>query len=210
MKKLIALIMVLTIAAFAICGCTQKPQTGHASPTATPAANATDKPGGETVTNAPASDGSNPFGTVAPGGEVIAKTKDGMLYWDSMRVGGGTDSTVSYEVFGDYDAFAAKFSDVLRGVSGRYTAKSFTESFVVAAYVTVPTGGYTFGLERGEIEDGTVVLDLKQEGPAPGTAVTQAFETHCVLVAFNRKAYSEDIAVKLLINGKEQINGTVG
>ena len=208
MKKLIALIMVLTLAAFAICGCTKKPASDPASPTATPASDAQNR--GDSVTQAPSGTESGPFGTIAPANEYTAKNRSGILYWDSVRVGGGNNESASYEIFTDYDAFSAKFGGVVRGAGGRYTAKSFEESFVIAAYVTVPTGGYTVGLNRGIIENGTAELDISQEAPAAGTVVTQAFETHCVLVAVSSKVQSEDLAVKILVNGVEQTNVTVG
>ena len=114
-------------------------------------------------------------------------------YWEEISVGGSNERPVSWELFTDYAAFRDAFGDY--GLQRKYTEKTFEEVFLVAVHIYAPTGGWAFELKEGVIKNGSVTVRI--EGVKPSGMVTQAFEEHLMLIAFDRSAFRENMSFNI-------------
>lgn len=189
MKRLTAIVLILVMAAL-LAACSSPKTQGEA------AAKSTLKPGNAVDIKT----------TLAP--EQAARTiqpKDGgeALYWSSIRSGGSSENRLSYQAITSYKEFSRLFGDRAEELGDSFSEKAFHKSFIVAVNVTVNTGGYTFGVNSAKIEGGEVKIDLSSTPPEAGAAVTQAFETHTVLIAFDQALYSEGLTYSITVNGQK-------
>ncbi|MBO4563125.1 MAG: protease complex subunit PrcB family protein [Clostridia bacterium] len=187
MKKTLAMILMTAMLVAALAGCTASAQNGPLNtpvpgPTKNPIAGITFEP------------------SVPSGEQTAAPVPDIVLYWDSIRSGSISSDHRAYEVYTDYAEFTKAFPTASE-FGDRYNEKSFGSEFVVAVYYVTNTGGYTVGLEDAKLEGNSLTIDISVKSPAPGTMVTQAFETHCVLIAFGSELYSENLSISVLFNG---------
>ena len=125
-----------------------------------------------------------------------------VLFWETFRNGSDPDHRLTYRVYSDSKEFLNDFPDRGEAFDTRYGEEGFNDMFVVAVFITVNTGGYSFAVDSGTAAKGAVKLDIKQTAPDAGSQVTQAFETHCILAAFPIDTYSEGMKVAVTINGK--------
>lgn len=114
-------------------------------------------------------------------------------YWEELNLGGGNPNPVSYDVFTDYAEFNKAFGG--RDLNRKYNEKTFEDIFIVAVHVFAPTGGWSFNVTEGIIRANTVKITI--EGNKPSGMVTQAFEEHVLLIAFDRTLYKSDLAVDI-------------
>lgn len=128
------------------------------------------------------------------------------LYWDNASpLNSSGEIGTAWTVCRNYAEFGKSFGRLPEDIAERYAEEKFNSMFVVAVSVTVPTGGYTVGLNSAEIKDGAVNIDILEEGPKPGTQTTQALQTHTVLVAFDSMLYSDSLSYNITVNGKPAI-----
>ena len=189
MKKVIALALLLAFAGMMLAGCT----TSNSVP------GPTDEPNSSPLV----------FSTVAPIDPEDAGL-DSVLFWETFRSGSDAGHRLTYRVYADSKEFLNDFPDRGEEFNARYGEKSFEDMFVVAAFITVNTGGYSYELVSGSTTRSSVQLNITENAPEPGTMVTQAFETHCILAAFPREAYSEGMTVTVLLNGTPVTDLPVG
>ena len=176
MKRFIT-IFSLMLALLMTAGCTASGQNEIAGPTKQPLNGAGFEPADRET-----------LATALPNGvslEMAAK------YWEELSFGGSNPNPVSYEVFTDYAEFIKAFGG--RDFNRKYNEKTFDEVFIVAVHVFAPTGGWSFNVTEGIIRAGTVKITV--EGIKPTGMVTQAFEEHVLLIAFDRTMYKSDLAV---------------
>ena len=160
-----------------------------------------------------------PFGTKTPitsgfamvtlgprqtgGLDLDIRKREPMLYWDTFRNGGSTsDRGTTYKVYTDRASFERELGEHASEFGEHYSEKSFESAFIVAVYVTVPTGGYSFSAESVKLNGNTLDIKIAKTAPANGTVVTQAFEEHCVLIAIDSKLYSDDLVYNIEYEGK--------
>lgn len=124
------------------------------------------------------------------------------ICWSAVRLGGGEEGGSEYCVITSSKDFEWRFSRLDDETRALFTPESFGERFVVAVYDTVMTGGFSYELNYGSIDNGTVNIDITKHSPGPGVNVTMAIETHCVLIAFDSELYSEGLDYNITINGK--------
>jgi hypothetical protein len=125
------------------------------------------------------------------------------LYWTTVRSGGSADARLSYETIASFKAFEQRFGGRAEELGERFDETAFRKMFVVAVSLTVNTGGYSVGVNKASIADGEAVIDLKLTAPSKGTVVTQAFETHTVLISFDQALYSEGLNITVTVNGQQ-------
>ena len=119
------------------------------------------------------------------------------------KVGGGSVAGSYYRVFTDSADFEAALGSYVRGGEPTdETEFSFNFNFYVAVYITNPTGGFTVELDRAMNDGNTVSVSVTCTPPAPGAMVTQAFETKCVLVGFDRGDLYDDLVYEITVNGQ--------
>lgn len=124
------------------------------------------------------------------------------LYSDCIVTHGDDTSGSSYKVYYDHESFKADFGDISNATGDRYSRESFDKMFVVAVKTTVNTGGWTVVLENASFVRGRVDVSVSVAPPDLGTNVTQAFETHWVLVAFSSEnVMREDLEFSVAVNG---------
>ena len=87
-----------------------------------------------------------------------------------------------------------------------FDAATFQKDFVVAVFVTVATGGFTVELESAYNDGNTVTVKVKVTPPT-ADFVTEALETHCVLIAFDRGDYYEDLSYDITVNDSPVVSG---
>lgn len=114
---------------------------------------------------------------------------------------GGAEAGAYYVVYTDYDKLIAEVGELTGKTERDITRDTLATDFVVAVFVTVPTGGHKLSVSFAENDGHTVKVSIKDEGPEAGAAVTQAFETHCVLVGFDRGDFYDDLAFEINLNG---------
>lgn len=140
------------------------------------------------------------------GGEAIMsfepKDKFEALYWASFRSGGSAEAQLKYEPITNFKELEKRFGGRMDELGERFGKKTFQTAFVVAVYLTVNTGGYTVGVNSASIENGVAHIDISKVSPDPGAMVTQAFETHTVLIEFDKAGYSEDLTYVVTVNGQ--------
>ena len=190
MKKLISMILILLIAAALLAGCAANtPGEANARPTATPDNNAAASFIPDAITTlSPAME------TIDPGSMM---DKKGVRYWDSVRVGGGTDEKTWYKVYTDYDALI-KDVPAAAELTEHYSREALKKVFVIAVFTTVRTGGYSFSLNKVDFKDEAADIYIGESAPSANTIVTQAFETHCVLIAVDSSRYSEQLTCSII------------
>lgn len=186
MKKIIACMLLLALAAAVFTGCTSS-NTGAEQ--------------GPVITKAPFTGHIEPK-TFAPEKPNEGLAMGNVLFWETFRSGGSSTERIRYKVYNDVKEFLADFPGRDEEFNSRYSEKSFGEMFVAAVYITVPTGGYSYSVNAGSVSGSEIKLDILQTSPEADTAVTQAFETHCVLAAFPAELYTEGMRVTVIINGK--------
>lgn len=202
MKKLI-FSMIAIIICLALVGCVSKVRPGELlSPTAAP--------GIADNTQPPADHREDPDDGEAkttPEPDLNEGGAGQPLFHDVIRAGGGSTAVgTSYRVFSDYEQFRNALGD-REDLASRYNTRSFGDMFVVAVYITVNHGGYSFDLNSAGIMLGKVNVDVKMNAPAPDAITTQAFETHCVLVAFDSAEFSPDLVYNITVNGAQFSSG---
>lgn len=115
----------------------------------------------------------------------------------------GTDEAGSYyRVYTDFEEFTKDMGGSSGRVETTVTRDTFISDFIVAVYVTVPTGGHTYTVDFAENDSHVVKVEITDTPAEAGTAVTQAFETHCVLVGFDKADYYEDLEYNITVNGE--------
>lgn len=185
MKKLIVIISLVLAAAIAA-GCTASASGGRESGLNTPL------PGPTKVPLAGPIEPSDLGSTIDISKAVPA------LYWDVMRVGGGSGETsYSYAVFTDHASLAKAFEG--RELPARFDERSFDDVFVVAVYLTAPTGGWTYELKEGSVISGRAEISINAVRPS-GPA-TQAFERSVMLIAFDRSLLVNGLLVNVNVPG---------
>ena len=205
MKRIVSLLLIAAAVLTMLTGCSNvSGNSGNNSIKVTEAPASGNKPGdGNTESGNSADNAGISLSTMEPtlvDGRIEAGS---CLYWDTFRMGGGsTEEGATFKVFTDYKAFEEAFASANIGRSERYNEEAFEKIFVVAVFYTVRSGGYSFGLNSGRLEDGKVNIDVNVQAPASGSIVTAAFETHCVLAAFASKAIHGEPEVVLTINDK--------
>ncbi|MBR3486221.1 MAG: protease complex subunit PrcB family protein [Clostridia bacterium] len=169
---------------------------GPAAPSPTPA--------GEKTGDLNKSTG-DPFKRVDGLSSFIPEKKEAIecLRWETFVSGGRSDlPSVNYETFTDYSSFAEKYGERLGSAAENYKPFGGESVFIVAVTCTVNTGGWTFGLNKAYVRDGVVYIDVSKEAPGPNMMVTQAFQNHTTLIAFESSLYKEGMPVELTINGQ--------
>lgn len=197
MKKVFIVLLALTLAAAAGC---KSPSPEAAAPTRIPIneLDVTLKP------VMPGDDGlENPLLTGSAADPLC-----GPVFTEVFRMSGGAEAGAYWRVVTDYDELRALAGS---GVSSVKTVNedSFTCNFAVAVVVTVNTGGYTFEVERARNDGRTVTVELRVAPPSQGEFATQAFETHCVLVGFDRSDFYDDLVYNITVNGQPAEGGRV-
>ena len=191
MKKIISMILVVLAFAALLSGCkANKPSDVNAVPTATPSsqAGATLSPNeGENIAKA----------TLDP--NSMAARRSPVVFWDAVRAGGGTEEQLTYKIYTDYDQLIKEIPAAAE-LTENCTKEAFERVFVIAVFRTVRTGGYTVSLNRADIKDGVVKIDIGEQAPESSAIVTTAFETHCVLIGINRSEYKEGLTCELSVN----------
>lgn len=191
MKKIISMILVVLACAALFAGCkANKPTQVNVIPTATPASDAaaTLPPEGQDIAKA----------TVDPN-IAAQQSRSSILYWDAVRVGGGTEEQLTYKIFTDYDELIKEVPAAAE-LTEHYTKDAFEKMFVIAVFRTVRTGGFSFTLNKAEIKNGAAVIDIGENTPTASAIVTTAFETHCILIGVSSKEYQEGFTCEVLIN----------
>lgn len=137
------------------------------------------------------------------------KNKIDCLRWETFVSGGSAAlPAVTREVFTDYKAFAEKYGERLGSAAEYYKQDGGESVFIIAVTCTVNTGGYTFGLNSAFVRDGVAYIDVKREAPGAKTNVTQAFENHTVLIAFDSSLFKEGMTCEITVNGQSENLGT--
>ena len=186
MKRIIAIVIITVLAAF-LAGCTTSSEKPAYSGLYTPV---------------PAGPTKYPFnGPVEPmdPSQLVSEAPIGSneaIDWASVRLGGSVAGDVSYKVFTDYPSYYKELGSYADKLSDRFNDSSFLSAFVVVVYVVVPSGGYTFTLDRAIIEDGTVNIDLSAN-LEPGMHTT-GFEKHAIVISFSSSEYSPDLVYKIV------------
>ncbi len=130
------------------------------------------------------------------------------VFSNTYSVGGGSEAGAYYRVFTDSEAFEKALGNYVRGgLPTDETDFSFTFNFYVAVYITNPTGGYKAELESAMNDGNTVRIAVTVTPPGPDTVVTQAFETKCVLVGFDRADLYDDLVYEITVNGEPVTSG---
>ncbi|MBO4848165.1 MAG: hypothetical protein J5586_03330 [Clostridia bacterium] len=189
MKKAAAFVLILAALCAVLTGCTAIAENW---PFHTPVPGPTKFPITDTTMD-PIDPGT--LGTLPPQDLVLGDS----LYWDAFRAG-GTEAAPYYKVYSDYAAFIKEVPQA-KDFGEHYDERSFGKIFVVAVYYTVNTGGYKVGPEAIRANDEKITIDIAVTPPAADSLVTQAFETHCVLVAFDAERFPPETPVELLFNG---------
>ena len=190
MKKLISMILITLLAAALLAGCAANtPGEVNARPTATPANNEATFVPGAIATLPPAVE------TIDPG---AMQGKKNVRYWDSVRVGGGAEEKTRYAIYTDYDALI-KDVPAAAELTEHYSREALEKVFVIAVFTTVRTGGYSFSLNKAEFKEDTADIYIGETAPSADTIVTQAFETHCVLIAVDSSRYSENLTCNIIM-----------
>lgn len=117
-----------------------------------------------------------------------------------VRTSGGSEVGAYYVVLTDADELKKLTGDLTGKAENAYDETVFQRDFVVAVFVTVATGGYTVELDKAYNTGNTVTVKVKVTPPAAGAAVTQALETRCVLVAFDRGDFYDDLSYEITVN----------
>ena len=190
MKRIIAFALLLAMSA-ALVGCTTSP-------------NASPKPTKQPI------EGHFEPSTLPPEKPNEGLALGSVLFWETFRNGSDPDHKLTYRVYSDSREFLNDFPDRGEAFDSRYGEEGFSDMFVVALFITVNTGGYSFTVDSGTAAKGVVKLDIKQTAPDAGSQVTQAFETHCILAAFPIDTYSEGMKVTVTVNGKTMTDLPVG
>ena len=121
---------------------------------------------------------------------------------------GGSEVGSYYLVVTDAAELQRLTGDLNGKTKNTFDAEVFQRDFVVAVFVTVRSGGFTFEVERASNDGNTLTVNVKVTPPAAGTVTTQALETHCVLVAFDRGDFYEDLSYDITVNGEPvSLNG---
>lgn len=200
MKRLLTITLALSMA-LAFCGCASMRADG-ARPTRVPISELDNTlhpvwPSEGTITAEPAEKGD--------GIDPMYRSVFSNVY----RVGGGSEAGAYYRVFIDSADFEAALGNYVRGQQPTdETVFDLNMTFYVAVYITNRTGGYKVELGSAMNDGNTVKIDVTVTPPAPGTIVTQAFETKCVLVGFDRADLYDDLVYEITVNG--QAIGTAG
>jgi|GEM_PF-3325106 len=205
MKKLLILSLAALLALAALTGC-QKPESGlqSANPTKVPL----DELG---VTFHPVMPGESE--SPAFGDDNDAQAVDILnrpVFAEQLTVPGGSVSGSYYKVITDYAEFTKLVGDTSGKIETKITEDIFIFDFVVAVFITVPTGGYSFEVEHAENDSHTVKVYVNVTPPAAGIAATQAFETHCMLLGFDAADYYDDLVYDVTVNGKAVTAGSAG
>lgn len=116
-----------------------------------------------------------------------------------VRSGGSTPGAY-YEVITDYETLNRLVGST-DGLETRLDGDTFISDFVVAVFVTVRSGGFTFSVDSAYNDGNTVKIKVTAEPPAAGAMVTQAFETHCMLIGFDRADFYDDLVYEITVNG---------
>ena len=119
---------------------------------------------------------------------------------------GGSEVGSHYRVVTDAEELQWLAGDLTAKTQNAFDAETFRKDFVVAVFVTVRTGGYTVELDKAYNDGNTVTVKVKVTPPT-ADFVTEALETYCVLVAFDRGDYYTDLAYDITVNGKPVSTG---
>ena len=128
-----------------------------------------------------------------------------LLFTFDERGGGSTSVGTRWSVVTDKEKFFELFPNVDESVRTR--AEDFDSMLVIVVSDTVATGGFSDTLNYAKLEDGSVHVDIKKLSPGPKDMVTQAFETHYVVVAVDRNLVPDDVGVTVTVNGKPAATG---
>lgn len=196
MKRILILLLAAAVAAAAFTGC-QSPKT--------------DAQQNSDPTRVPLSELNITFRPTLPDAvintELIGQQTVDLLnrpvFTEDVRVPNVGEEGSYYRVVTDY----AQLKDLIGSASDRLETAinedTFIANFVVAVFVTVRTGGYGFNVDFAENDSHTVKVEIGVTPPGEGVNVTQAFETHCILVGFDAADYYDDLVYDISVNGAE-------
>lgn len=143
--------------------------------------------------------------TIKPGELTISTMPpQPSIQYEMIRVGGGFDNTGGiYTVIESYDDLERVFGDdVNEKTENDYSVDTFKDSFAVAVFVTVATGGYSFDLLNSDFDGSAINIMLTSTAPSPDAMVTQAFQTVAFIINFDKLYYSENLTYNITLNGQ--------
>ena len=115
---------------------------------------------------------------------------------------GRSEPGAVYYTVTDYNELVKLTGDLAGKTEKTVNADLLQRDFVVAVFVTVRTGGYGFEVEKAVNDGNTVTVAVKVTPPQAGSMVTQALETRCILVGFDRGDLYDDLVYEITVNGE--------